>query len=137
MGLKRDPQFGPVLVAGAGGIYTEVLQDVARALVPLTREQGPDLLATLKIYPILTGVRGQAGVNLDALAVTLVNLSRLAVDYPEIRELDLNPVVADARGLLVRGLPDSAEFGLRNNFRGEAKGTARCLPSARNPLPTL
>jgi acetyltransferase len=98
MGLKRDPQFGPVLVAGAGGIYTEVLRDVARALVPITPEQGARMLQSLKIFPILQGVRGQAGVDLEALTAALVNLSRLAVDYPEIRELDLNPVVAAPQG---------------------------------------
>ena len=98
MGLKRDPQFGPVLVAGAGGIYTEVLKDVARALVPVNRAMALHLLNTLKISPILKGVRGQTGVDLPALAAALVNLSRLAVDYPEIRELDLNPVVATPEG---------------------------------------
>jgi acyl-CoA synthetase (NDP forming) len=94
MGVKCDPQFGPVLVAGAGGIYTEVLKDVARALAPITPDQATKMLESLKIYPILQGVRGQAGVDLKALTGALVNLSRLAVDYPEIRELDLNPVVA-------------------------------------------
>jgi acetyltransferase len=98
MGLKRDPQFGPVLVAGAGGIYTEVLRDVARALAPVTPNQAARMLQTLKIFPILQGVRGQAGVDLEALTTALVNLSRLAVDYPEIRELDLNPVVAAPQG---------------------------------------
>ena len=98
MGLKRDPQFGPVLVAGAGGIYTEVLKDVARALVPITPDQGANMLQALKIFPLLQGVRGQAGVDLGALTAALVNLSRLAVDYPEIRELDLNPVVATPQG---------------------------------------
>jgi acetyltransferase len=95
LGLKRDPQFGPVLVAGAGGIYTEVLEDVARALVPISADQAAKMLQSLKIYPILTGTRGQAGVNLAALVEAMVKLSRLAVDYPEIQELDLNPVVAD------------------------------------------
>jgi len=98
LGLKRDPQFGPVLVAGAGGIYTEVLKDVGRALVPVTPEQCADLLQSLKIYPILKGTRGQAGVDMAALVATMVKLSRLAVDYPEIQELDLNPVVADPQG---------------------------------------
>ena len=51
MGLKRDPQFGPVLVAGAGGIYTEVLRDVARALAPITADQAAKMLQSLKIYP--------------------------------------------------------------------------------------
>ncbi len=98
LGLKRDPQFGPVLVAGAGGIYTEVLQDVARALVPLTRQRARYLLASLKIYPILAGTRGQPGVNLEALEDAILALAHLATDYPEIRELDLNPVVADPQG---------------------------------------
>jgi len=98
LGLKRDPQFGPVLVAGAGGIYTEILQDIARGFVPLSRERARCLLAALKIYPILAGARGQAGVNLEALLDLMLGLSRLAVDYPEIRELDLNPVVATAAG---------------------------------------
>jgi acetate---CoA ligase (ADP-forming) len=97
-GLKRDPQFGPVLVIGAGGIYTEVLQDVARALVPVDPESATKLLETLKIYPILQGIRGQAGVDLTALAETMVKLSHLALDYPEIQELDLNPVVAGPQG---------------------------------------
>ncbi len=97
-GLKRDPQFGPVLVAGAGGIYTEVLKDVARALVPVDLESAGKLLKTLKIYPILQGIRGQAGVDLTSLAETMVKLSRLAIDYPEIQELDLNPVVAAPQG---------------------------------------
>ncbi|MCX5889777.1 MAG: acetate--CoA ligase family protein [Deltaproteobacteria bacterium] len=98
LGLKRDPQFGPVMVAGAGGIYTEVLKDIARAFVPLTRERARSMLASLKIYPILAGVRGQAGVNLEALLDLMLALSQLACDYPEIRELDLNPVVADPQG---------------------------------------
>jgi acyl-CoA synthetase (NDP forming) len=98
LGLKRDPQFGPVLVAGAGGIYTEVLKDVARALVPVTQKQCAAMLQTLKIFPILKGVRGQAGVNIAALVETMGKLSRLAVDYPEIQELDLNPVVVDLQG---------------------------------------
>jgi acyl-CoA synthetase (NDP forming) len=98
LGLKRDPQFGPVLVAGAGGIYTEVLKDVARALVPVNPEQANKMLQSLKIYPMLQGVRGQPGVDLSALTAALVNLSRLAVDYPEIRELDLNPVMASHEG---------------------------------------
>lgn len=98
LGLTRDPQFGPVLVAGAGGIYTEIFQDVARGLAPLTADQAAAMLQSLKISPMLRGSRGQAGVDLAALAATLVKLSRLAVDYPEIRELDLNPVVADPGG---------------------------------------
>ncbi|MCX5892284.1 MAG: acetate--CoA ligase family protein, partial [Deltaproteobacteria bacterium] len=98
LGLKRDPQFGPVLVAGAGGIYTEILKDIARGFAPLSRERARCMLAALKIYPILAGTRGQVGVNLEALLDLMLGLSRLAMDYPEIRELDLNPVVASPEG---------------------------------------
>jgi acetyltransferase len=98
LGLKRDPQFGPVLVAGAGGIYTEILQDITRGFAPMSRERARSMLASLKIYPILAGIRGQKGVHLEALLHLMLNLSRLAVDYPEISELDLNPVIATPEG---------------------------------------
>ena len=98
LGIKRDPQFGPVLVAGMGGIYTEVFRDVARALVPVSVSEGESLLRSLRSAPILKGVRGQKGVHLASLAETMASLSRLAMDYPEISELDLNPVVADSEG---------------------------------------
>ena len=98
LGIKRDPQFGPVLVAAAGGLYTEILKDAAQALVPVNAGEAARMLASLKIYPILKGVRGQPGVHLPALTAVILALSRLATDYPEIRELDLNPVIADPQG---------------------------------------
>jgi acetyltransferase len=98
MGIKRDPQFGPVLVAGMGGIYTEIFKDLARGLAPLSRADAEAMLQSLRIYPILTGLRGQQPVNLPALIEALMALSRLALDYPEISELDLNPVMATADG---------------------------------------
>jgi len=98
LGIKRDPQFGPVLVAGMGGIYTEIFRDVARALVPVSVSEGESLLRSLRSAPILKGVRGQKGAHLASLAETIASLSRLAMDYPEISELDLNPVVADSEG---------------------------------------
>ena len=98
MGIKRDPQFGPVLVAGMGGIYTEIFKDLARGLAPLSRADAEAMLQSLRIYPILAGVRGQQPVHLPALIETLMALSRLALDYPEISELDLNPVMATADG---------------------------------------
>ncbi|GLI35423.1 acetate--CoA ligase family protein [Desulforhabdus amnigena] len=98
MGIKRDPQVGHVLVVGMGGIYTEVFKDVARGLVPVGRPEAEEMVESLRIYPILKGIRGQAGVDISALVDVMVNLSRLAVDYPEISELDLNPVFADSHG---------------------------------------
>jgi acetyltransferase len=98
MGIKRDPQFGPVLVAGMGGIYTEIFKDLARSLAPLSRADAEAMLQSLRIHPILTGLRGQQPVHLPALIEALMALSRLALDYPEISELDLNPVMATADG---------------------------------------
>jgi acyl-CoA synthetase (NDP forming) len=98
MGIKRDPQWGPVVVAGMGGIYTEVFRDVARSLAPLTREDARAMLQSLRIFPILEGIRGQQGVDLDMLVEMLMSLAALAVDHPQVSELDLNPVIAGPDG---------------------------------------
>jgi acetate---CoA ligase (ADP-forming) len=98
MGIKRDPQLGPVVVVGTGGIYTEVFRDVARCLAPIAAFDAREMLQALHIYPILLGTRGQKGVDLDALANMLLGLSQLAVDCPQIGELDLNPVMASHEG---------------------------------------
>jgi acetyltransferase len=97
-GVKQDPQLGPVIVAGMGGIYTEVLRDVARCIAPVSPEDAGSMLRSLQCWPILSGIRGQKGVDLAALENLLVSLSRLAMDYPEIQEMDLNPVLASPEG---------------------------------------
>ncbi len=98
MGLKRDPQFGHVLVCGFGGIYTEVFKDISRELVPIGRREAEKMLSSLKIYPLLKGVRGESGANLESLLVTLEKLSFLSTVIPDISELDINPLMADASG---------------------------------------
>jgi acyl-CoA synthetase (NDP forming) len=98
VGIKQDRQFGPVVVAGMGGIYTETFQDVARTFPPVSRPAAAALLQSLKMYPILEGARGQDGVRLDCLVDLILAVSRLAEDHPEIGEMDLNPVVADKDG---------------------------------------
>jgi acetyltransferase len=97
-GIKRDPQFGPVLVVGMGGIYTEVFKDIARMVAPVTAEDVWEMLRSLQIFPILKGARGQKGVHLDALVEVALALSTMATDYPNISELDLNPVLANSDG---------------------------------------
>ncbi|MBN1178646.1 MAG: acetate--CoA ligase family protein, partial [Anaerolineae bacterium] len=92
LGLSRDPQFGPVVVFGLGGIYTEVWRDVALRLAPVDRQGAEEMIRAIRGYPILTGIRGQAAGDLDALADALVNVSQLPFRYPEIAEVDLNPV---------------------------------------------
>jgi acetyltransferase len=98
VGLKQDPQLGPVIVAGKGGIYTEVFRDVARSVAPVSPSEARKMLQSLKCFPILSGIRGQEAVDLAAVENLLVSLSRLALDYPEIQEMDLNPVLASAAG---------------------------------------
>jgi acetyltransferase len=98
LGLKHDPQFGHVLACGLGGIYTEVFKDISRELVPIGRRKAEDMLLSLKIYPLLKGVRGEAGVDWEELLDTIEKLSFLAAKVPDIAELDINPLMADAAG---------------------------------------
>lgn len=98
LGVKRDATFGPVVICGLGGIYTEVFADTAQTLAPVNGAQALQLLASLRSYPLLAGVRGEPPVNLEALAAMLSALSRLAAAEPAIAEADLNPVIATPRG---------------------------------------
>jgi acetate---CoA ligase (ADP-forming) len=98
LGLKRDPNFGLVLVCGFGGIYTEVFKDISRELVPIGRWEAERVLWSLKTYPLLKGVRGEAGVEWKRLLDALERLSFLATKIPDIAELDINPLMANASG---------------------------------------
>ncbi|MBW1992613.1 MAG: acetate--CoA ligase family protein, partial [Deltaproteobacteria bacterium] len=98
LGIKQDATFGPVVLCGLGGIYTELWQDVAQTLVPVDLAQARALLARLKCYPLLTGFRGEPAVDLEAVASALVSLSRLASAYPNLKELDVNPLMATPEG---------------------------------------
>ena len=101
MGITRDPQFGPVIAFGLGGIYTEILRDISLRVAPVDRAEAEAMIREIRSFPILEGVRGQAPRDLDALAETLVNFSRLPFRYPEIAEVDLNPVFVLSKGLVV------------------------------------
>ncbi len=98
LGIKQDATFGPVVVCGLGGVQTELWQDVAQSLAPINREEAFGLLASLKSYPLLTGYRGEAAVNLEALALALCRLSHLALAEPDLVELDINPLIATPEG---------------------------------------
>jgi len=99
-GLVRDPTFGPVVVVGDGGVAVEVRADRALALPPLNLTLARDLIARTRISRLLAGYRNRPPADLDALARLLAALGRLAGDIPEIVELDLNPVLCDAAGVL-------------------------------------
>ena len=83
-----------MVMIGTGGIYTEVLRDAQFRLAPLTRADARDMIKALKGYPILAGARGASPVDLCALQDILLRLGRMAVEHPEILEMDLNPVLA-------------------------------------------
>ena len=92
-GVKRDPIFGPVVMVGAGGVNAEVHKDVAFGLPPLDDQFARSMLKSLKSWPILNGFRGQPVLNIDATVDALIKLSHLAIAHPEIRELDVNPLL--------------------------------------------
>jgi acetyltransferase len=101
VGLSRDPQFGPVIAFGLGGIYTEILQDIALRVAPIDRAEAEAMIRQIRSFPILQGVRGQPPRDLAALADLLVKCSELPFRYPELAELDLNPVFLMEQGLVV------------------------------------
>lgn len=92
VGFKRDPAFGPMVVFGAGGMLVELVRDVQMRPTPLSLEQAFDMIERSAIHPLLAGYRGGPRLDVPALADTLVRVSLLAAGYPEIQELDLNPV---------------------------------------------
>lgn len=94
VGGLRDGIFGPAVMVGLGGIFTEILKDVAFRVHPLSEEEALSMLKDLKGYPLLTGARGKAAVDLKALAKLAVAVAKLMNDCPEVAELDLNPVLA-------------------------------------------
>jgi len=108
VGMIRDPQFGPAIMFGLGGIFVEILKDVSFRIAPISREEALEMIREIKAYPILAGARGEKPVDIEALADIIVKVGELALELPEIRELDINPVFAyedsaiavDARMLL-------------------------------------
>jgi acetyltransferase len=98
LGMTRDPQFGPMLMFGLGGIFVEVMKDVTFHLAPITQEEAMQMLMGTRSYALLQGARGQAPVDLMAIASALQRISQLATDYPEIKELDINPFIVGEVG---------------------------------------
>jgi acetyltransferase len=114
IGMTRDPQFGPMLMFGLGGIFVEVMKDVTFHLAPITENEAVQMLKSTRSYELLEGKRGLKEVDISAIAVALQRISQLTTDFPQIVELDINPlivgeignepVVADARMTFARPL---------------------------------
>lgn len=101
LGMKKEPGLGHLLLVGLGGIYVETFKDAAFRFAPLTQEDADEMLKELKSYPLLQGTRGKQGVDMEALKNFLGRLSALVTDFPEIEELDINPLLA---------FPDADDF---------------------------
>jgi acetate---CoA ligase (ADP-forming) len=116
IGMTRDPQFGPMLMFGLGGIFVEVMKDVTFHLAPITENEAVQMLKSTRSYQLLEGKRGLKEVDISAIAVALQRISQLTTDFPQVVELDINPlivgeigndpVVADARMTFARSLTD-------------------------------
>ncbi len=110
LGIKRDPSFGPVLMFGLGGIFVEIFKDVSFGVAPLSTEEARKMIEQTRAYTILKGTRGRTPRDMDSIVDALLRLGQLALDYPQIDELDINPmfvkdegqgsVIGDARMIL-------------------------------------
>lgn len=98
IGFRRDPQFGPILLFGLGGIFVEALKDEAGYLAPITADEAAQMLKGTRSYDLLAGARGQPGVDVSAVARGLQRISQLATDFTEIQELEINPFIITAKG---------------------------------------
>lgn len=111
IGAKRDPQFGPVIMFGVGGIFVEIFKDVAFRVAPIDRADAMEMINELKALPLLKGARGRKPVDLESLADSLIRAAKLMIENSEVSEIDLNPTmgyedgckVVDARIILRRG----------------------------------
>jgi acyl-CoA synthetase (NDP forming)/GNAT superfamily N-acetyltransferase len=126
VGVVQEPVFGPVVVFGLGGVATEVLGDHAARLAPLTDADADDLIHSVRAAPVLLGNGGQPAADLGALRDTLLRVSRLADDLPEVAELDLNPVIARPDAVT------AADAHVRVSSRRLADPFLRQLPAFRH-----
>jgi len=92
IGTVKDKQFGPVIMFGLGGIFVEVFKDVVFRAIPIDKEEALQMIYEIKGLPILQGVRGEKSIDFASLGEAIANVSRLAVDFPQIEQLDINPV---------------------------------------------
>ncbi len=97
-GLEQDPTFGPAVMFGVGGTLVEALKDVSFGVAPISERQAERMLRSIRAFPLLEAFRGQPAVAIPPLVRIVVALGRMGLDFPEIAEIDLNPVIADEHG---------------------------------------
>jgi acetyl coenzyme A synthetase (ADP forming)-like protein len=98
VGMSRDPQFGPLVAFGLGGIYVEALKDVAFRVAPFSRQEADEMIREIRSYRLLEGVRGEPPADHQAMVEALLRISQLVTDFPEIVELDINPLMVFEEG---------------------------------------
>jgi acetyl-CoA synthetase (ADP-forming) len=92
VGTSKDPQFGPVIMFGLGGIFVELLKDVSFRVIPVERRDVQEMIQEIKGYPLLQGYRGKEPANISALVEIILKISKLIEENPQIKELELNPI---------------------------------------------
>jgi acetyltransferase len=98
VGIHRDPQFGPLIMFGLGGLYVNLIRDVSFRLAPLSRREAYNMIMETKAYTLLRGFRGEMPSDIESVVDVLLRVSRLALDFKEIAELDINPLIVYERG---------------------------------------
>ena len=98
VGAIKDPQFGQTLMFGLGGVFVEILKDVTFRIAPIEERDAYEMIREIKAYPILKGYRGQPPADVDAIARILLSASKLVMDFPQIKEMDLNPIIVYEKG---------------------------------------
>ena len=98
IGMSRDPQFGPVIMFGLGGIYVEVLKDVTFRIAPVSVQEAQEMISEIRSYHLLQGVRGERASDVEAIVDCILRISQLVTDFPEIVELDINPLLVREAG---------------------------------------
>lgn len=98
IGVNRDPQFGPLLMFGLGGVYVEVLKDVTFRVAPVSRQEATEMIDEIRSYHLLRGVRGERPSDLGAIVDSILRVSQLVTDFPEIVEMDINPLMVHEAG---------------------------------------
>jgi acyl-CoA synthetase (NDP forming) len=100
VGMSKDPQFGPVMMFGLGGVLVEVLKDVSFRIVPLAKRDAKQMIREIKGYPVLEGARGREAADIGALEALILQLSAFVEANPQVEEIDLNPVFAYSDGVI-------------------------------------
>ena len=98
VGVTRDATFGPVVTFGLGGIFVEILKDVSQRIAPLAEEDIRSMISEIRSFPILAGARGQRPADLDALQDLIGRVTQIVLDFPQVQELEVNPLLLGEEG---------------------------------------